>query len=130
MKIAIDLDNTITASRDSIEFFSILTNLLIPDPQHKIYILTNREIGTEQLIAEELDDLNIEYNEIIITADKAQFIKDNKITIYFENEDEYYLELGEEVVVFKVREEFNFSFAQKKWIGSQKTTLMIDEDHP
>ena len=125
MKIAIDLDNTITASRDSIEFFEILTHLLIAE--HRIVILTNREPNTEQEIADELDYLGVEYSEIVITAQKAQYIKDNHVTIYFENEDEYFLELGEEVTVFKIREPSNFSFAEKKWVGNKKTTKMIDE---
>ena len=47
----------------------------------------NREPNTEQDIANELDYLGIEYSEIVITADKAGYIRDNKITIYFENED-------------------------------------------
>ena len=125
MKVGIDLDNTITASKESIEFFSILTNLLIAE--HRIYIITNREPGTEQQIADELDYLGIEFSQIVITAQKAQYIRDNHITIYFENEDEYFLELGEEVVVFKIREDGNFSFAEKKWYGSKNTTKMIDE---
>ena len=125
MKLALDLDSTITASKQSIEFFSILTHLLIAE--HRIYIITNREPNTEQEIAEELDYLGIEYNEIIITSKKAEFIKENGITIYFENQDHYFLELGESVVVFKIREEGNFDFAkEKKWIGNKKTTKMLD----
>ena len=124
MKIAIDLDQTITASRQSINFFSVLTNLLIAE--HRIVILTNREPGSEQEVADELDDLNIEYNQIVITAQKAQYIKGNKIIVVFENEDEYFLELGPETTVFKIREPGNFSFAEKKWIGNTKTTKMID----
>ena len=123
MNIAIDLDNTITASKQSIEFFETLTHLLIAE--HRIYILTNREPNTEQQVADELDYLGIEYSQIVITSQKAQYIKDNKITIYFENEDEYFLELGEEVTVFKIREDGNFSFSDKKWIGSKKTVKMI-----
>ena len=124
MKLAIDLDNTLNVSRDSIEFFSILTNLLIPE--HRIYILTNRESNTEQDVAEELDYLGIEYNQIVITDQKAQYIKDNKVTIFFGNQDEYFLELGEEVVVFKIREPGNFSFSDKRWLGNKQTTKMID----
>ena len=41
MKIGIDLDNTITASKDSVEFFRVITHLLIPE--HDIVILTNRD---------------------------------------------------------------------------------------
>ena len=124
MKIALDLDNTITASKQSIEFFSILTHLLIAE--HRIYILTNREPNSEQDIAEELDCFGIEYCEIVITDKKADYIRNNDITIFFENEDEYFLELGEETTVFKIRESGNFSFAGKKWIGNKKTTKMID----
>lgn len=125
MNIAIDLDCTVTGSPESIEFFSILTHLLCPS--HKVYILTDAESGTEQLIAEELDDLGIDYSEIVITSEKAQFIKDNNITIYFEDTDEYFLELGPEVMIFKVRGETNFNFSAKKWYGSENTTQMIDD---
>ena len=124
MQIAIDLDHTITANRQSIEFFSIMTHLLIPE--HKIYIITNRAPGSEQGIAEELKDLEISYSEIIITSEKAKYIKNNCITIFFENEDESFLEISEDVVVFKIREEGNFDFAEKKWIGNNTTTKMID----
>ena len=124
IKIAIDLDNTITANRQSIEFFKILTHLLIPE--HKIYIISNRAPNSEQEIAQVLKDLEISYSEIIITSEKAEYIKEQGITIFFENEDEYFLEMEEEVVVFKIRESGNFSFSEKKWIGSKRTTKMID----
>ena len=125
IKIAIDLDNTITASKQSIEFFSVLTHLLIAE--HRIYIITDRQPNTEQEIAEELDYLGIEYNQIIITHKKAEYIKEHGINIFFENQDEQFLELGEEVVVFKIRESGNFDFSEKKWIGGKKTVRMIDE---
>ena len=124
MKIAIDLDNTLNASKTSIEFFSVLTHLLIAE--HRIVILTDREPNSEQEIADELDYLGIEYSEIVITSKKAEFIRQQGITIFFENSDEYFLELGEEVVVFKIREDGNFSFAEKKWIGNNHTTKMLD----
>ena len=126
MKIAIDLDYTIDASRGSIEFFSVLTNLLMAE--HRIVILTNTEEESEEDIACYLDYLAIDYSEIIIiTGKKAEYIKDNKITIFFGNQDESFLELGEEVVVFKIRDESNFSYPENKWIGSKKTTKMTDE---
>ena len=126
MYIAIDLDSCITASRQSIEFFEILTHLLHPDPEYRVVILTNREPGTEQEVADELDYLGIEYSEIVITSQKAQYIRENKITIFFENEDEYFLELGEEVTVFKIREDGNFSFSAGKWITSKRNSILID----
>ena len=118
MKIGIDLDNTITTSRESIEFFEVLTNLLIAE--HQIYILTCREEpNSHQDVANELDYLCIEYSEIVITADKAQFVKDNNINILFESGDEYFLELGEEVLVFGIKKDGDISFSAKKDIGSK-----------
>lgn len=125
IKIAVDLDNTITASRESVRFFSVLTNLLIAE--HRIYIITNRKPNTEQDVAEELDYLGIDYSQIVITDKKADFIRQNNISVFFEDTDEYFLMLPETVTVFKIREPGNFSFAKKKWFGSRKTTIMIDE---
>ena len=125
MKLAIDLDNTITANNQSIEFFRAMTHLLFPD--NEIFIITNRDPNTEQEISEELDALGISYHHIVIRDKKAEFIQENGITIYFENTDEYFLQLGEEVVVFKIREDGNFDFENKKWVGSRKTMMMIDE---
>ena len=121
MKIAIDLDQTIT---QNIEFFSILTHLLWPE--HKIYIITDAESGTEQLISEELYTLGIDYTEIVITSNKAQFIKDNNINVFFEDTDDYFLELGPNVLVFKTRGETNFSFSAKKWVMSKNNILVHD----
>ncbi|MHC4131282.1 MAG: hypothetical protein ACYSSP_12030 [Planctomycetota bacterium] len=123
MKIGIDLDNTITSSKGSIEFFRILTHLLIAE--HEIYIITNREPGTKGEVAQELEGMGIQYSQTVISDKKAEFIQEQGVQIFFENEDEYFLELGEEVVVFKIREEGNFDFEKKKWIGSKKTVKII-----
>ena len=86
MKIALDLDHTITASRESINFFSVLTTLL--RPEHSIiYIITNREKNTEKEIEQELVKLGIKFDHIIITAKKAEYISKEGISIFFENED-------------------------------------------
>lgn len=123
MKVALDLDNTIDASKESIEFFSILTNLLIAE--HKIYIITAREPNTEQDIAEELDLYGVEYSEIVITNAKAEYIRKQGITIFFENQDEFFQELSlDEILVFKIRESGNWE--DGRWLGNKKTTKMID----
>ena len=126
MKIGIDLDNTITASKESIEFFSVLTNLLIAE--HRIYIITAREPNSEQDIAGELDLYGIEYSEIVITDNKAEYIRGEGkgISIFFEDCDEFLLEVPSSVVVFKIRESMNFDFAEKKWLANKKTTKMLD----
>ena len=123
MNIAIDLDNTITADKNSIEFFKAITHLLLPE--HKIYIITNRQPHSEQIIAQELDCLGISHSKIVITSNKAKYIRDNRITIFFENSDEYFKSLKlDETVVFKIREAGNWE--NGKWLGSKKTTKMLD----
>jgi hypothetical protein len=103
-----------------------MTHLLLPEAH--ITILTNREPGTEAQIAEELDRMDILYDDIVITSKKAEYIKNNDISVVFENEDECLLQLPQKITVFKIREDGNFSFVEKKWIGSKNTTKMIDED--
>ena len=125
VKLAIDIDGTINACQQSIEWFKLLTSLLIPE--HKIYIITSRLPGSEAEIADELFDLGVSYSQIVITDDKADYIRKEGITIFFENEDRFFLELGEEVVVFKIREDGNFCFTKEhKWIGDKRTTKIID----
>ena len=124
MKIAIDLDNTITASQSSVEFFRAITHLLIPE--HDIIIISNRNQSDRESTEQELDVLGIRYNKIILTQDKAFYIFKNNIKYLFEDTDEYFLSLPESVLVFKVREDGNFKFKTHKWVGSKKTVEMID----
>ena len=124
MKIAIDLDNTITADQNSVCFFRAITHLLIPE--NDIIIISDRDESDKETTEQELSVLGIRYNKLILTSNKAGYILKNNITIFFENSDEYFLEIPESVTVFKVRESFNFSFAEKKWIANKHTTKMID----
>ena len=87
----------------------------LPERCRQIFVMSRFENKKNREIAEELDYLGIEYSQIVITDKKAEFIKENNITIFFENQDEFFLELGESVTVFKIREDSNFDFAEKKW---------------
>lgn len=125
MKIAIDLDNTITASKSSVEFFRILTAALISE--HQIIIISNREESDRGTTEEELDVLGIRYNKVVLTHNKAEYILKNGVEILFEDTDEYFLELPESVTVFKIREDGNFNYNTHKWFGSSKTVVLIDD---
>lgn len=118
MKIAIDIDNTITASKNSVEFFRMLTTLCIS--KHQIIIISNRDEADRETTEEDLDVLGIRYNKLILTADKAEYILKHGVEFVFEDTDEYFLELPETITVFKIREEGNFCFTEHKWIGSKK----------
>lgn len=115
IKIAIDLDNTITADKNSVMFFRTITHLLIPE--NDIIIISDRDESDMENTEQELSVLGIRYNKLVLISNKAEYISENKITIFFENQDEYFLELGEDG---------NFDFSEKKWIGSHKTTKMVD----
>ena len=121
MKIAIDLDNTITYSP---EFFRILTKALIAE--NDIFIITNRDPHTMEETEEELSVLGIRFNKVVLTGDKAEYIKENGIQVFIDDVDEYHLEIDENVLVFKIREPGNFDFAEKKWITSKRNSIFID----
>lgn len=127
LKIAIDIDGTIDISPVSIEFFKKLTKSL----DAKIFILTNRNPSnySRQCTSRELDGMGIKYDHLIITADKVKCILDNDINIFFENTDEYFLDLPESVIVFKARESMNFDFSSKRWYFSNKTGINIDKEY-
>ena len=120
MKIAIDIDNTLTASKNSVEFFRTLTRLLIAE--HLIIVLSNRAETDREDTEEELDVLGIRYNKLVLTNDKAGYILKNGIQYFFDDTDENFLTLPDTVTVFKVREAGNFNFKTHKWISSYRNT--------
>ena len=124
IKVSIDIDGTLNSSNTSVSFFQIMTHLLLPEVH--ITILTNREPGTEEKIAQELAGMNILYDEIVITPQKQEYIKRNHIKAVFENEDENFQDLGPDILVFKIREKGNFNYMSGRWYGSQDTVEMID----
>jgi uncharacterized HAD superfamily protein len=126
INISIDIDGTLNSSDTSISFFQIMTHLLHPDPCTQITILTAREPGTESQIIEELLKMNILYDKIAIVDNKQEYIKNNNISVVFENEDESFKNLGKDILVLKVREEGNYNFTTYKWYGDQNIVEMID----
>lgn len=123
MKIGVDLDATISAYPD---FFKLFTKAM-SEIGCKIYIVTDREPGTEPQIARELENYGITYDHIKITRNKSDYIIKENISVLFDDADEYFLSLPEEVAVFKIREKYNFDFSAKKWIYSNKTGINLDE---
>lgn len=123
MKIGIDLDNTINENKNTVKFFSVITHAF--QGKGKIYIITNRDKNSLKKTENELKGLGIHYDEIIITADKADVILKEGISIYFDDTDEYFIELPESVTVFKIRELGNFDFQDSKWVYGEKTGKMI-----
>jgi len=121
IKIGIDLDNTITASKESQVFFALITNAL--KNKAEIHIITNRDTDLEsrENTIKELSQMNIYYDTLTITDEKETYILAQGITIYYDDTDEYYQNLPSSVTVFKIREPGNFNFSNGKWIYGDKT---------
>jgi len=69
----------LSASDTSISFFQIMTHLLFPEAH--ITTLTSRAPGTKSQIINELTQMNILYDEIVITDNKQKYIKSNNIVL-------------------------------------------------
>lgn len=126
MNIGIDLDNTINANDNTISFFALITFAIRKSASNKIYIITNRDKGDYDNTVNELDKLGICYDHLVITSEKEKIILENNISIYFDDTDEYFVNLPESVTVFKIRETGNFDFELSKWVYGEKTGLSID----
>jgi hypothetical protein len=111
IKIAVDLDGTIS---EYPEFFSFFTRAMA-DAGCRIYVITDRILGTEAQVADELKSYNITYHVLKITSDKATFILDEGISVLFDDMDRYFRALPPDVAVFKVRQKYNFNFEKMIW---------------
>ena len=126
MKIAIDLDGCINAYP---EVFRVLTQTLKTNDEITIYIITSREQSwqSREQTEDELESLGIEYDQLIITDNKAEFIISNGISFFIDNQDEFFQGLGPEVCCLKVREEMNYCFDTYRWYFDEKTGIFLPE---
>lgn len=111
IKIAVDLDGTIS---EYPEFFKLFTKAM-SQTGCQIYILTDRPAGTEEQVADQLQGYDITYETIKITRRKSEYILKKGISVLFDDMDHYFLDLPPEVTVFKIRQKYNFDFAEQKW---------------
>ncbi len=123
MKISIDLDATISAYP---EFFRNFTEAMSSEG-HEIIVITDRMQGTEDIVKKELEQYGITYDKLVITEKKADFILKNNVEVLFDDTDNYFLQLPEEVAVFKVREHYNFDFKSKKWLYTDESGRKVNE---
>jgi len=112
MKIAIDLDATITMYPRVFAVFS----KAFKGAGHEIHIVTDRVPGTEGDVIKMLNELDIAFDAIHIAKDKASYILRQGIEVLFDDMDQYFVDLPEQVAVFKTRGHYNFDFQRKTWI--------------
>lgn len=116
MKIAVDLDGTIS---EYPEYFRLFTEAM-SRAGCRIYIVTDREAGTEAQVAEQLEGYGIRYDVIKITGYKSRYIIQEGIEVLYDDTDIYFADLPAEVAVFKIRQKYNFDFEKKKWIDNRQ----------
>jgi hypothetical protein len=121
LRVGIDIDGVITEYPDFFRQFS----QSMTESGADIYIITNRDPTTRAEILEELREYAIDFNELVITANKAEYIVRNEIVVLFEDTDEYFLKLPPTVLVLKVREPGNFDYDEQKWVYGPKTGRLV-----
>jgi hypothetical protein len=112
MKIAVDLDGTIS---EYPEFFRVFCRAM-RKAGCRIYVVTDRPEGTEDVVVEQLEGYGVTYDEIKITGEKSRYIVKEGIEVLFDDVDEYFRDLPEGVAVFKIRQKYNFDFDEKRWL--------------
>lgn len=119
MKIAFDLDGTIT---DAPEFFSTLSKLWNDD----VYVITYREDRKSAIT--DLNELDIHYTKLILVhsfEEKAEVVKRLEIAVYFDDMPEMLKQMPKETAVCLFRNEGNFDFKDRRWMLSNKTGKIV-----
>ena len=117
--LGLDLDGVIT---DAPTFFSAWTHSW----KGKVIIITYRK--DRQKAIQDLDERQIRYDEVILVDRfdaKAEVIRENKITIYIDDQPEMLRNIGPNVHVMLFRNEGNYDFDTKQWMMSTETGIIV-----
>jgi hypothetical protein len=126
MKIALDLDETITSYP---EFFSKLSHLW----DDEVYVITFRQ--SKETSVEDCRRLNIKYTDIIIADTtqrcgndwKVKAIEQMGIKVFFDDMPEVLIHAKKNVAAFLVRGKENFDFEDKRFVFTSSTGKLSDD---
>lgn len=113
--IGLDLDGTID---EAPAFFAALTYAWTG----RVVVITYRD--DRQRALDDLDRSGMRYDELVLVnsfAQKAEVIRDKKIGVYIDDQDEILMHVPEGVVVLKIRNGGNFDYDTTKWLYSAQT---------
>jgi hypothetical protein len=124
MRVGLDLDGLLD---DRPDFFAFLSQALRAGG-HFVAILTYRDPDSRVRTEEQLVGWGVVYDELHFAqslADKGRLCREVRIDVYFDDQDECVVEVGEETTVFKIRNGGNFDFAAKRWLSTPKLTRFL-----
>jgi hypothetical protein len=124
MRIGLDLDGLLDERPG---FFAFLTAALRAGG-HFVAILTYRDPdsrpGTEATLAGwGIVDDEVHFARSL--ADKGRLCRELNIEVYFDDQDECLADIDERTTVFKIRNEGNFDFDEKRWLSTAKLTRLL-----
>ncbi len=113
--IGLDLDGTID---EAPAFFAALTQSW----PGRIVIITYRDDRSKAL--DDLARYGVRFDELVLVssfAEKAVVLREKKIGVYIDDQDEILMHVPEGVVVLKIRNGGNYHYNTSKWLYSART---------
>ena len=124
MRVGLDLDGLLDERPD---FFSFLTAALRAGG-HFVAVLTYRDPESQARTEDQLNSWGISYDELHFArslSDKGRLCRELDIDLYFDDQDECVVGVGEKTTVLKIRNGGNFDFEEKRWISTAKMTRLL-----
>ena len=124
MRVGLDIDGLLDERPD---FFAFLSTALRAGG-HFVAILTYRDPASRPRTEEQLTAWGIGYDELHFAeslGDKGRLCREVEIDVYFDDQDECLVGVGEGTTVFKIRNGGNFDFDAKTWLGTSKLTRLL-----
>ena len=124
MRIGLDVDGLLD---EQPAFFSLLSTALRA-AGHFVAILTYRDPLKRDHTGSQLAAWGIAYDELHFArslSDKGRLCRELELDIYFDDQDECVVGVGESTTVFKIRNGGNFDFAAGKWLSTAWLTRLL-----
>lgn len=124
MRIGLDLDGLLD---EQPAFFGFLTSAL-RSAGHFVAVLTYRDPTGRADTEADLRRLGIACDELHFArslGDKGRLCRELAIDVYFDDQDECIIDVGEGTTVFKIRNGGNFDFDERKWLSTDRLTRLL-----
>jgi uncharacterized HAD superfamily protein len=124
MKVALDIDGTIS---ERPEFFAFLS-VALRAAGHHVIVLTYRDPARADATRMQLAAWGVEFDELVIAGSleaKGELCAAHGVDLFFDDQVECIAAVPERVLVCKVRNGGNFDFATQRWLSTSRLTKLI-----